>query len=76
MIILILAAHSDDETIGLGGTIARHVRGTKYMQNILQMDWVLAIKRTGKLSLRERAAESAAKILGFEWLTIVITPTI
>ena len=68
--ILIVVAHADDETIGMGGTISKHnERG----------DDVFALSMTDGVSAREdstrqdadkrrEAANLVSKILGFKWL--------
>ncbi len=67
--ILIIVAHTDDETIGMGGTIKKHVN---------QGDKVFAISMTNGISSREKsdidkiierehAAKKASVELGFNW---------
>lgn len=71
-IVLVVAAHTDDETFGVGGAIARHR---------LQGDQVFAIAMTDGVGARDRqdlesvdqrtsAAQTAAEILGFEWFAV------
>lgn len=68
--VLAVVAHSDDESIGIGGTLARHS---------LSGDKVFAISLTNGVSSRKcfnesdiedrnKAAKKASSILGFEWL--------
>ena len=72
MNILVLVAHSDDETIGLGGTLARH---------IIEGDSVYCKYFTDGVSSREKdkynqktkinrmeSSLVASKVIGFKWL--------
>ena len=60
--VLIIAAHPDDETIGMGGTIARHVSfGDKVFVLILS-DGVGA--RHSEIEMQKNAAIQACKIMG------------
>ena len=51
-IVLIVVSHTDDETIGMGGTIARHLRnGDEIFALSMTMEWdqeVLLIVRKKK----------------------------
>ena len=67
--ILVCVAHSDDETLGCGGTIAKHVKKGDRVFCIYMTDGVSA--RTNKkieIQKRKKAAAKASKILGFKWL--------
>ena len=68
--ILIIVYHTDDETLGMGGTIAKHIN---------LGDDVFAISMTDGLSARDKvsdkdkkdrinASEKASEILGFKWI--------
>ena len=70
--VLICVAHPDDETIGCGGTIARHV---------FEGDKVYCVAMTNGVSsrdnhenkdikFREKSKKNAEKILGFKWLQL------
>ena len=67
MKVLAFGAHPDDIEIGMGGTIARYSKN-KY-------DVLMAIAMIpNKQEVRRREAESAAKILGAELITLYINP--
>ena len=69
--ILIVVAHSDDETLGLGGTIKKHVQKGDNVYAIYMTDGVTARKgnQSQQVILRKNAAIMASKILGFKWET-------
>ncbi|UBR46974.1 PIG-L deacetylase family protein [Aeromonas veronii] len=71
-IILVISAHPDDETIGCGGTIAKHIN---------QGDIVYVLSFTNGIGARvnniddenlsqerKQASDLAAKIIGFTWI--------
>jgi len=64
--VLIVAAHADDEVLGCGGTIARHVAEGDSVYLVLMADGVNS--RTGaseaEMELRLSAVERAQRILG------------
>ena len=68
--IFVIVAHSDDETLGLGGTINRHfLAGDKvYVQSMTDGVSSRFDKNLEKIKERLNAANKAAKTLGFEWL--------
>jgi len=68
--VLVVVAHSDDEALGCGGAIARHVAEGDSVAAISMTNGVGA--RTadeGPTQRRRVAAERSAEVLGFEWLT-------
>ncbi|WP_316863026.1 PIG-L deacetylase family protein [uncultured Cohaesibacter sp.] len=68
--ILVVVAHTDDETLGAGATIARHAaRGDKVF-GLSMTDGVGSRLATidDHVKRRQKAAQKAADILGFEWL--------
>ncbi len=63
---LIIAAHPDDEVLGLGGSIARWVREGHQVSVLFFTDGVGARgKKAPAVKARRQAARTAAKILGF-----------
>ena len=70
--ILIVVAHSDDETLGLGGTINKHVQKGDNVYAIYMTDGVTA--REGNQShqvifTRKRSPDGKQSFLGFKWET-------
>lgn len=67
--ILIIVAHPDDETIGMGGTIAKHTKNGDKVYAISMTDGVSSrneIDFKGS-EQRKKNAILASEILGFEW---------
>ena len=54
--VLVIAAHPDDETLGCGGTVARHVEAGDRVKVIFVSDGVSS--REGKLTAKSRQATS------------------
>ena len=69
MNILVVVAHSDDETIGLGATIKRHILLGDSVSVISMTDGVGGREKTqsDESLLRAESARSASEILGFSW---------
>lgn len=66
--ILIVVAHSDDETIGMGGTIKRHYENGDKVYVISMTDGVSSRNENeSKKSERVLASQKASEILNFEW---------
>jgi LmbE family N-acetylglucosaminyl deacetylase len=69
-LILVVAAHADDEVLGCGGTIARHVAEGDAVHVIFMADGVgsRGDKQSAELEARNQARDAALKILGVtEW---------
>jgi len=68
--ILVVVAHTDDETLGLGGTIARHSLIGDNVYGIAMTDGVSARnnKTKEKIATRKKASISAGKIIGLKWI--------
>lgn len=65
-VVAVIAAHSDDEALGCGGTIARHIAEGDQVHAIFLTDGVSSRSDVDLSELRKRkqAAEVAHKILG------------
>jgi LmbE family N-acetylglucosaminyl deacetylase len=68
--ILICVAHPDDETIGCGGTIAKHIKNGDKVFCISMTDGVSSRNNFKKLDIKKRknSKKKAEKILGFKWI--------
>ena len=67
--ILVVVAHSDDETIGMGGTIKRHVNNEDNVFVISMTDGVSSRVNTSNIQISSRleASKKASLLLGFKW---------
>jgi len=68
-IVLVIVAHSDDETIAMAGTIKKHVRNGDRV-NVISMTNGVSARQNGSksdIAIRKKASINASKILGFEW---------
>jgi LmbE family N-acetylglucosaminyl deacetylase len=68
--ILVIVAHTDDEAIGLGGTIARHVEQGDRVFGLSMTNGLGSRDITDQKKLNERAnaASRASKKIGLQWL--------
>ena len=69
-VVLVVVAHSDDETIGMGGTIKRH---SEKGDEVMVMSMTNGVgSRNGcnqnEINNRIIASDKASKILGFKWI--------
>ena len=68
-IVLIITAHPDDEVIGCGGTIARHLAKKDKVYCVYFTDGVSARSNKKKDILdRYRNTKKSEKVLGFKFL--------
>ena len=74
--ILVVVAHSDDETIGMGGTIAKLASEGAKVSVMSLTDGVGArrVKDHQAQSTRTQSAERAAEILNFSWVAQKLYP--
>lgn len=68
--ILIVVAHTDDETLGCGGAIQNHV---KNKDKVFAMSFTNGISARNKhskqdIGRRANAAKKVSKLLGFKWI--------
>lgn len=74
--ILVVVAHRDDEVLGLGGTIAKHVNKGDVIYVVSMTDGVGAreVDVGLEIELRKKASVSAGKILGLNWVEVQSFP--
>ncbi|MDT8993098.1 PIG-L deacetylase family protein [Curvibacter sp. APW13] len=74
--ILIVAAHADDEALGCGGTIAKHVAAGDKVHVVFVADGVTSRGGAGQEDLvhRQRATENARNILGISTMAFLDLP--
>ncbi len=68
--ILVIVAHTDDEAIGMGGTIAKHVAAGDEVYCIAMTNGVGARENAEVADIKSRAeaAKVAARAMGYKWL--------
>jgi LmbE family N-acetylglucosaminyl deacetylase len=68
--VLVIAAHPDDETIGCGGTILRHIDNEDTVNIITLTDGVGSRDSLSGSDKKKRndAANNAIKLLGANWV--------
>ena len=68
--VLVVVAHTDDEALGLGGTIAKHVENGDIVYGVSMTDGVGARggENENQIKIREQASINASKILGLTWI--------
>ena len=70
--VLIVVAHTDDETFGMGGTISKHSNNGDDIFAVALTDGVGARDSNRDIEIQERihAAHNASKTLGFDWIKL------
>lgn len=69
-VVLVVGAHPDDEILGLGGTLARHVREGDRVHALILCEGMSLRYPDAADDFLEQEAQAAAKIIGFSSLTI------
>ena len=69
-IVLVIVAHTDDEALGLGGTIAKHVESGDIVYGISMTDGLGARGGENKeeIKIRAQASINSGKRLGLTWI--------
>ncbi len=62
--VLVVAAHADDEVLGCGGTIARHVANGDKVHVLIMSDGITSRENSNNIKKRKSEAIESAKILG------------
>lgn len=63
--VLVVAAHPDDEVLGAGGTLARHVHCGDRVHALLVADGATSRYATGMAEVLAKCTRRAAQVLGF-----------
>lgn len=64
--ILVIGAHPDDETLGLGATISKYTKNKVEVNCLIFADGESARKKSSRIQKRKEQAEKASKILGIK----------
>ena len=76
MRVLVIAPHPDDETLGVGGTICRHVAEGDEVHLIIMTETYPPVWQAGERDRRQAEAREAAKALGCASVTFAGFPTV
>ena len=68
--VLLLVAHTDDEILGMGGTICRHIKNGDKVYALSMTDGISSrgINNYDKIKTRLEASNKVSENLGFEWV--------
>ena len=69
-IVLVIGAHPDDEILGVGATLARHIREGDEVHALILCEGVSLRYADAKEDFLAAEAKAAAKVLGFSSLTL------
>jgi LmbE family N-acetylglucosaminyl deacetylase len=72
--VAVIAAHPDDELLGAGGTLARHVRAGDEVHAIIVADGAGSRYPAELISMLEKQAHRAAEVIGFASLQFLSLP--
>ena len=72
--VVVIAAHPDDELLGAGGTLARHVRDGDEVHAIIVADGASSRYPDELVSTLEKQARRAAEVIGFTSLQFLSLP--
>lgn len=76
MKVLIIASHFDDEIIGCGGTLAKHIKNGDKVYVIFACGKVTDYVDRGLIEVRRKHAKKVAEIMGIEYIYIFDFPLI
>lgn len=74
MTVLVLAGHPDDEILGPGGTIARHVHEGEDVHAVILADGATSRYEDGMAGVLASSSHKAAEVLGLASLTVGTLP--
>lgn len=76
MQVAVIAAHPDDETLGVGGTIGRHVADGDTVHVIVMTETYPPVWQESEKARRQEQAREAAAVLGVAGITFAGFPTV
>ncbi len=72
--VVVIGAHPDDELLGAGGTIARHVRAGDEVHAVVAADGAGSRYPAELVAALEKQAREAAQVIGFASLRLLALP--
>jgi LmbE family N-acetylglucosaminyl deacetylase len=68
--VLVVVAHTDDETLGLGGVISKHIENGDTVYGVSMTDGIgsRGVANEQEIKVRVQASINAGKILGLTWM--------